>query len=1001
MTRKFLTDQEINLNENDFLKTKDYAINIAKIISNTDTDKVFTIGLYGSWGSGKSSIIETAKQNFDEKKDKVKFVTYDAWQYSNDSFRRMFLRTLSKELNYSETDFMKRFYENESMDVDNRFKLSSDRVSLILFGLLVTIIIIWALPIEIDTKVPIYAVFTVLSLLITLFTGAFHQLKISVTKPYFFAPEQFEECFKEIATKSLKTNSIKDDLKYLVSNDKTVKNLKKLVIVIDNIDRCNSEIAYQLLTDIKTFLGNQKFSIVFVIPVDDKALLKNFFSKETNTIKHNEKEEFLRKIFNVTMRLKPYSSTDMFAFTKSICYSNNLNLKNETINIIGKEYSSNPRRVIQLLNNLIIELNQDDENFTAEYETIICCILIIKEDYTAFYDLVCKNPSILINNHVNVENLDAELLRFMRIANTEFRDTSIGVLNKILRNSNNHFKDIPIEITDLIDTFNIEKLTSFLNENEKIDEDIYSYLCHKIEEAYDNELKSDLSIYFQFLGIIILNKNVPSSVLFIAFEKLKDRIEEVFHYANDINVLMKLIEFAENHHKKYNLKNLLIDKIEVATNSSNKEHKERWLMIYNALIINLDDDETSKKIKDDYQRKYTDLISVEQLTDKQFKILVTKQFVENRINEVTSTDLENKNYKELKTILSRYENKLFVIDTAFQKFNSDSIFKDDLDARFWYLELLNNFVNYSKEFIIKYDGKFLEKNIQTIFSDLHFEAQNNPSSKLKLFERLEKDNKKITELLNTVKNYYSFTKNFEIIEKYVLEIYSFNPIEVRAFLVDLVNDKIDISLFYDKVSNSFDFSENNLIFLFRHFLTISDKNFHEKNKLINERIIKSLSVDLEVDELRNTINETFEHVIAKTKSKDLIFEIFNQKIISDGGYFLKYLSPNLKKMFAKDLVISDYIKLNNNDILTFCFEVDDDLLNENVIDIIQKTNYSISSFGNQLDFTIPFFSSNIDKKLTKLLARKLNEKFENGKYNANNHNMRVIINNINIIKAFI
>ena len=71
-------------------------------------------------------------------KRQVKFVTYDAWQYSNDSFRRMFLRTLSKELNYSETDFMKRFYENESMDVDNRFKLSSDRVSLILFGLLVT-----------------------------------------------------------------------------------------------------------------------------------------------------------------------------------------------------------------------------------------------------------------------------------------------------------------------------------------------------------------------------------------------------------------------------------------------------------------------------------------------------------------------------------------------------------------------------------------------------------------------------------------------------------------------------------------------------------------------------------------------------------------------------------------------------------------------------------------------------------------------------------------------
>ena len=228
MTRKFLTDQEINLNDNDFLKTKVYADNLAKIIRNTESDKVFTIGLYGSWGSGKSSIIETTKQSFEEK-SKVKFVTYDAWQYSNDSFRRMFLRCLSRELNYSETDFMKRFYENESRDVDNEFKLSYTKSVYVLIGLICVLIILSFCDFKVENKISIFSIITVLGTLTALFSGVFHQLKVSVTKPYVFAPEQFENCFKEIASKALKTNTLLDKLKYVNDSDYTIKNLKKLI----------------------------------------------------------------------------------------------------------------------------------------------------------------------------------------------------------------------------------------------------------------------------------------------------------------------------------------------------------------------------------------------------------------------------------------------------------------------------------------------------------------------------------------------------------------------------------------------------------------------------------------------------------------------------------------------------------------------------------------------------------------------------------------------------
>src|SRR5690554_3180825 len=149
MRCNFIVDQEIDLNQNDFLKTKTYADNLTKIINNSESNKVFTIGLFGSWGTGKSSIVKTSEQDFDSKK--VKFITYDAWQYVNDSFRRMFLRKLREDLKYEETDLMKRFYENESTEVGNKYQLSSGGLSVILGALVLLVAILHFLPFEIES----------------------------------------------------------------------------------------------------------------------------------------------------------------------------------------------------------------------------------------------------------------------------------------------------------------------------------------------------------------------------------------------------------------------------------------------------------------------------------------------------------------------------------------------------------------------------------------------------------------------------------------------------------------------------------------------------------------------------------------------------------------------------------------------------------------------------------------------------------------------------------
>ena len=75
--RPFIPDKEIVLNEDtDLLKTKVYTDNMVKMIENAPKDDVFTIGLYGGWGTGKSSIIRSAKDELEVKTDqKIKFIT--------------------------------------------------------------------------------------------------------------------------------------------------------------------------------------------------------------------------------------------------------------------------------------------------------------------------------------------------------------------------------------------------------------------------------------------------------------------------------------------------------------------------------------------------------------------------------------------------------------------------------------------------------------------------------------------------------------------------------------------------------------------------------------------------------------------------------------------------------------------------------------------------------------------------------------------------------------
>src|SRR5690554_4074758 len=506
---KYIIDKEINLNESDSLNSKSYATTLKRAILNTPTENSFTIGLFGEWGSGKSSIVETAKSELEsDKTQKIKFVNNDSWKYTNDIFRRMFLLKIQESLGFDKSDLMNSFYLNESEDVAIKHKLSNTKLFVIALILVAGLIVVNTIPIDSEGfKISLAIFISFIGLFATIFFKVFDEFKINVQKPHLFAPEQFEQCFKEMISKSTKSTSFIDKTIGWVTGDKYEKDVDKLVIVIDNIDRCNKELAYELLTDTKSFLG-QANNVVFLIPVDDDALKQHIINSNAC---NKEAEEFLRKFFNVTIRIKPLKTIELFDFANNLNNANELGLNPDTVDIVSREYASNPRRIIQFFNNLQAELHNISKNinpeFAKENESLICKLLIIREEWAEFYKFICFNPHNLDGTNkerTEILQKNPDLDSFLENTIAISKGVNFSIFEKVLSNGKN-FSGLT---NDFLNKFRSSKLSEIKDyfANEKYDRElVLKYLIEELRSGV-NSKRYKIQVLRMFNVILLMNE---------------------------------------------------------------------------------------------------------------------------------------------------------------------------------------------------------------------------------------------------------------------------------------------------------------------------------------------------------------------------------------------------------------------------------------------------------------------------------------------------------------
>ncbi|QEM09188.1 P-loop NTPase fold protein [Mucilaginibacter rubeus] len=485
-----LIDKEVDLNEKDLLHTKSYAHSLKDLILNAPQSTPMTIGLFGEWGSGKSSIIKTLTTELDkDKNQRVQFVIYDAWKYANDSFRRMFLLKVQHALGLEQTEKMSSFYMSKNTEVDVTRKFNLPYLTLIVIALLLLLGAYSIFKTPGSGTITLAIILSMLGFLTNVFSKAFNEYKVTTQQPYFFAPEQFEECFNEIVGKALKKKTGIEKMANFIKG-KEDGDIDKLVIVIDNIDRCHKETAYELLTNTKNFIDT-RLDVIFLIPVDDNALKKHIFKGEAEGLK--ESEEFLRKYFNVTVRIKPYKVTEIFDFAAQINNQNKLGFKPDTINIIAKEYASNPRRIIQFYNNLQLEMvlmkDKYGKKFSEDNEIAICKFLIIREEWHNHYKALCLNPETFLTEgyHSTKEKDPDGYTAFLDATFVSTRNLGFDTLQKILINSDN-YDVLPEKILTAIQAKDFPGLGEILKETGYIKENIIDFFLFSLNKAIKNKL---------------------------------------------------------------------------------------------------------------------------------------------------------------------------------------------------------------------------------------------------------------------------------------------------------------------------------------------------------------------------------------------------------------------------------------------------------------------------------------------------------------------------------
>jgi hypothetical protein len=366
--------EELN-DKNDYLGMKRFADNFADIIINKtiDIDEFNMIALFGKWGSGKTSVMNHVISSRKSVKHTKAFL-FEAWKYENDD-----------DLALSLFEFI--IDKLQSKDIIDKIDRSLAKSLKLCYLFLKNS----AFQTSVGSEL----------LGITYNVGEAGKITLDEYNDY-LGPKSMYGLSK----------LFHDEYKTIVNKLMEHSDIQRLVIMVDDLDRCDPETVLKLLSMIKHFFIHDELierKIVFVTGVDKEAVSKALLYKYHDLVKA---EEYLEKIFDFSFRMPQEIEIE-----KMIVYyfsEKNTNIMND---IATKAYKSffeslsftNPRHLKKVLNQYEYYKKSIESGFLSIENGLIPNPEKVELTLFTLYFIICKE--FFKDTYNNLMSCESKIVR--------------------------------------------------------------------------------------------------------------------------------------------------------------------------------------------------------------------------------------------------------------------------------------------------------------------------------------------------------------------------------------------------------------------------------------------------------------------------------------------------------------------------------------------------------------------------------------------------------------
>jgi hypothetical protein len=401
----YLTD---HATDKDLLRYEDFQSALHEIVTEAETP--LTIGVFGPWGSGKTSLMRMVYNQVAGQKPSVRPVWFTAWKYDrHDALWRSFILRVLDALYPRESAPDKAWADRPRLPHDKLTEAQKEQVKLLdrLAASLYANVAwqegsSWKVDLPVAgkeaAKLPAFMLFNLAGMgNLTKSLGidpnvaeAIHRDIQAAHMEQLTSMEQFEEAFRQAIRAVLGDGG-------------------RLVVFVDDLDRCLPEKAIEVLEAIKLFL--EVTGVVFVLGMDQAVIRQGIEARYATTFQRRGEDErielpihgdsYLQKIIQIPFHLPALAIEDVDDFIQEL----NPRLSDMTRKVLAQGVYPNPRQVKRLLNILRLLRGVANHRFSRD-ETVIADPLlaktvIIQSQYPKLYQLWRQYPTL-------VQTLEAE-----------------------------------------------------------------------------------------------------------------------------------------------------------------------------------------------------------------------------------------------------------------------------------------------------------------------------------------------------------------------------------------------------------------------------------------------------------------------------------------------------------------------------------------------------------------------------------------------------------------